>query len=63
MLAARGRLQLNSIKPLGVVLLCSASLALLMAIVLPRVALLLGLGIDVPLSWRDLGIRIPGFYS
>jgi hypothetical protein len=39
---------LNSIKLLGVVLLCLASLALLLAIVLPTVALLLGLGIDVP---------------
>ena len=42
---------MNFIKVLGVVFLCIASLAVLLAIVLPTVALVLGLGLEVPPRW------------
>jgi hypothetical protein len=49
------QVQVNFIKVLGVVILCIASLAVLLAVVLPIAAILFlgsGVGIDVPFSAR-----------
>jgi hypothetical protein len=46
---------MDFVKVLGVVLLCVVWLAVLVALVLPSAALVLGLGIDVPRFWARFG--------
>jgi hypothetical protein len=43
--------QLNFVKALSIALLCFASLAVLITIVIPSAALVLGLGITLPRPW------------
>jgi hypothetical protein len=45
----------NFVKLPGVVLLCTAWLAVLFGLVLPVAVLILGLGIDLPLFWARSG--------
>ena len=53
---------MNVVKALAVALLCTFSIAVLLALVVPAASLLLGLGIDIPNVWPGSG-EVLFFYS
>ena len=50
------------VKALGLVLLCIASLGLLLGVVIPSASLVLGLGISIPNNWAQSG-KVLFFYA